>query len=89
MSMLGMDIGAVRNLAGQLMAKADDITMIANALTTQLDSAQWVGADATAFRGDWVSGHRAQLMAVAEALRDASSRATANANHQEQVSMTT
>lgn len=85
-SMLGMDIGAVRNLAGQLMAKADEIDSIANTLTTQLDSAQWVGPDATAFRGDWVSVHRAQLTTVANALRDASNRATTNANQQEQAS---
>lgn len=86
-SMLGMDIGAVRNLAGQLMAKADEIEAIANTLTTQLDSAQWVGPDATAFRGDWISVHRAQLTTVANALREASNRATTNANQQEQASI--
>lgn len=85
-SMLGMDIGAVRNLAGQLMAKADEIDTIANTLTSQLDAAQWVGPDATAFRGDWVSVHRAQLNTVANALREASNRATSNANQQEQAS---
>ena len=85
-SMLGMDIGAVRNLAGQLMAKADEIVTIANTLTSQLDSAQWVGPDATAFRGDWMSVHRTQLTTVAEALREASNRATTNANQQEQAS---
>lgn len=85
-SMLGMDIGAVRNLAGQLMAKADEIDTIANTLTSQLDAAQWVGPDATAFRGDWVSVHRAQLNMVANALREASNRATSNANQQEQAS---
>lgn len=85
-SMLGMDIAAVRNLAGQLMAKADEIETIANTLTTQLDAAQWIGPDATAFRGDWVSVHRAQLTTVANALRDASNRATNNANQQEQAS---
>lgn len=86
-SMLGMDIGAVRNLAGQLMAKADEIVTIANTLTSQLDGAQWVGSDATAFRGDWMSVHRTQLTTVAEALREASNRATTNANQQEQASL--
>jgi uncharacterized protein YukE len=85
-SMLGMDIGAVRNLAGQLMSKADEIDTIANTLTSQLDGAQWIGPDATAFRGDWSSVHRAQLTTVANALREASNRATANANQQEQAS---
>lgn len=41
---------------------------------------------ATAFRSDWVSVHRAQLTTIANALRDASNRATANANQQEQAS---
>ena len=47
---------------------------------------QWVGFDADGFRNDWQSTHRTQLHAVATALRDASTRATANANQQEQAS---
>ena len=85
-SFTGMDIGAVRTLASQLSAKADEIDAIANGLSSQLDGVQWVGFDADGFRGDWQSTHRTQLHAVATALRDASTRATANANQQEQAS---
>jgi uncharacterized protein YukE len=82
----GMDIPAVRTLASQLNAKADEIESIANSLSSQLDGVQWVGFDATNFRNDWQGTHRTQLHAVASALRDASTRATANANQQEQAS---
>ena len=86
MALLGMDIGSVRSLATQLSAKADEIEHLASALTSQLDGVAWVGADAENFRSEWQSHHRSQLTAVANALRDASQRATANANQQEQAS---
>jgi len=85
-SFTGMDIGAVRTLASQLSAKADEIDAIANGLSSQLDGVQWVGFDADSFRSDWQSTHRIQLHNVATALRDASTRATANATQQEQAS---
>lgn len=86
MPMLGMDVSAVRGLATQLAAKADEIEQIANALNGQLDSTQWLGADADKFRGDWHNTYRAQLQNVVGALRDASTRATQNATQQEQAS---
>jgi NADH:ubiquinone oxidoreductase subunit len=48
--------------------------------------AQWVGNDASSFRSDWQSHHRTQLNNVTDALSDASSRATNNADQQEQAS---
>lgn len=83
---IGMDPAAVRSLAGQLNAKADEIRTIAANLSSTLDSTQWVGNDATNFRSDWSSSHRTQLMNVADALSDASTRATSNAEAQEQAS---
>lgn len=85
-SFLGMDISAVRSMAGHLMAKADELDSFALTLSAQLDSTQWVGPDATAFRGDWNGTYRAQLAAISNALRDAANRATSNANQQEQAS---
>jgi uncharacterized protein YukE len=82
----GMDIGAVRQLASQLTAKADEIEQIYNQLTAALDHVQWVGSDADRFRGDWHGQHRNQLHQVAVALRDASHLATSNANQQEEAS---
>jgi hypothetical protein len=77
---------AVRTLAGRLSAKADEIDAIANGLSSQLDGVVWVGFHADSFRSDWQSTHRTQLHNVATALRDAASRATANANQQEEAS---
>jgi hypothetical protein len=85
-SFLGMDIQAVRSLSSQLAAKADEIDSIASMLTSQLNGVQWLGPDADMFRNDWQSTHRVQLNTVASALRDASMRATSNANQQEQAS---
>jgi len=86
MPMLGMDIAAVRGLATQLAAKADEIEHIASTLSGQLDGTQWLGADADKFRGDWHNTYRAQLHNVAGALHDASTRASQNATQQEQAS---
>jgi uncharacterized protein YukE len=83
---LGMDVPAVRNLATQLSAKADEIESIMSVLTSQLHSVQWMGPDADNFRNDWQSVHRVQLSTVAQALRDAATRANNNANQQEQAS---
>jgi uncharacterized protein YukE len=84
----GMDISAVRTLASQLSAKADEIESITNALSGQLDGVQWEGPDAQNFRTDWQNTHRTQLNNVASALRDASGRATSNANQQDEASAT-
>jgi uncharacterized protein YukE len=86
MSLLGMDVHAVRNLATQLAAKADEIDSITNALSGQLDSVQWLGPDADGFRSEWNSLHRSKLHLVANALRDASTSAIRNANQQQEAS---
>lgn len=83
---IGMDPVAVRALATQLNSNAEQIDALAAALTTQLGNTQWVGTDATAFRTDWESRHRPQLMSVAAALREAAVRANVNAVQQEQTS---
>lgn len=83
---VGMDPAAVRSLAAQLNVKADEIRTIATNLSTVLDNTQWVGNDANGFRSDWHGTHRTQLMSVADALSNASTRASSNAEQQEQAS---
>jgi uncharacterized protein YukE len=85
-NVLGMDVQAIRNLANQLNAKADEIDSIMNLLTQMLDVAVWTGPDAQNFRNDWHTTHRSQLHAVSTALRDASQRSSQNASQQEQAS---
>ena len=82
----GMDIQAVRNLAQQLQQKAGEIDSLRQQLTGQLDSTPWVGPDRERFHADWTGQYSTALNQVAEGLRDASTRATQNANEQEQAS---
>jgi DNA segregation ATPase FtsK/SpoIIIE-like protein len=79
-------LGKQSDVGSQLAAKADEIESIANVLSSQLNGVQWLGHDADMFRNDWQSTHRTQLNTVSNALRDASTRATAHANQQEQAS---
>lgn len=83
---VGMEVAAVRQLAAQFGARADEIDQLCNQLTSQLANTQWVGSDATRFRSDWSSTHVAALRNVSNALRDAQRASTANADQQEQAS---
>ncbi|HEX6359209.1 hypothetical protein [Actinophytocola sp.] len=82
MAFIGMDVEAVRTLAGQLNSKADEIDTITSTLTSQLSTTQWEGTDAGTFRANWTSTHVTQLMTVANALRDAATNAIRNADEQ-------
>lgn len=84
-SFIGLDVQEVRNLSRQLHDASGQIENLANQLTGQLSGTQWVGPDATAFRGQWDS-HQSALKSVATALSDASLAATRNADQQEQAS---
>ena len=86
MAMFGMDIAQVRTLATSLNTKAGEIDTIVNRVTSELQSTQWKGPDAENFRSDWNGALTKQLRNVAQQLRDASQRATRNANEQEQAS---
>ena len=82
----GMDIPGVRTLATSMKTKADEIEAIMSQLTSQLGSTQWVGNDRQQFEGDWSSQHCTALKNVAQALRDAATRADSNATQQENTS---
>ncbi len=82
----GMDIPAVRSLASQLDVKAGEIESLRQQLTGQMESTPWVGPDRERFYGDWTGQYSQALNQVANALREASQRATANANEQEAAS---
>ena len=86
MALWGLDIQQVRQLSTQLNQKAGDIDSILTSLTTALNGTQWEGPDATQFRNDWTGQHTSALRQVAQALRDAASKAQQNAAQQEQTS---
>lgn len=86
MALFGQDIDQVRQLAGQLNAKAGDIESVISQLTSAVNSVQWMGPDAERFRSDWQGQHVPQLRQVVNALQNASQHATRNANEQQQAS---
>ena len=86
MAVWGLDVQQVRTLSQQLSQKADEIESALGTLTTTLNSTQWEGPDATAFRNDWSGSHTTALKQVIQALRDASTKASQNAAAQEQTS---
>lgn len=86
MSFTGMDIAAVRSLATQMTHSASEIQQLASQLTSQLQSASWVGPDRERFVSDWQSTHVTQLNQVVQALNDAAQRANQNAQEQENAS---
>lgn len=86
MAVWGLDVQQVRQLSSQLNQKAGDIDSILSTLTNALSSTQWEGPDATKFRNDWSGQHTSSLRQVAQALRDAASKASQNASEQEQAS---
>ncbi len=86
MPMWGLDVQQVRQLGSQLTQKAGEIETLLSTLTNALNSTQWEGPDATAFRNEWSGQHTAALRNVANALRDAGAKATQNASQQESTS---
>lgn len=86
MAMFGMDIADVRALATQLQSSADQITTIVGQLTSKLQATTWVGPDRQRFESDWQGHHVTALNQVANALTEASSLASKNADQQEQAS---
>ena len=86
MAVWGLDVQQVRQLSTQLNQRASDIDGILSTLTNALGATQWEGPDATQFRNDWSGQHSSALRQVAQALRDAASKAQQNASAQEQTS---
>lgn len=82
----GMDIGQVRGLSQQMLAKSDEIKSTAAQLQGMLEGTPWLGADSENFRSEWEGTHMTALNQVATALADAGNRANAHANEQESTS---
>jgi uncharacterized protein YukE len=86
MSMLGMDITGVRQLANQMSSAANEIQQLSGQLTNLLGNTQWVGPDHDRFASEWHGTYMGQLQNVATALTDAANVATQNATQQETAS---
>ena len=88
MSFTGMDISAIRALASQMTNSASEIQNLLQQMTSQLQSASWVGPDRERFVGDWQSTHVPALNNVVTALGQAAQLAGQNAQQQETASAT-
>lgn len=86
MSMLGMDVTGVRQLANQMSSAAGEIQQLSGQLTNLLGNTQWVGPDHDRFAAEWNGTYVHQLQVVANALQDAANVANLNAQQQEQAS---
>lgn len=86
MAVWGLDVQQVRQLSSQLNQKAGEIESVLSTLTSALANTQWEGPDAMAFRNEWSGQHTSALRQVANALRDAGSKAAQNASAQETTS---
>ena len=86
MAMQGMDTGEVRVLAQQLHQASTDITTLVSTLTQRVKNAPWDGPDRERGVADWQSHHVTALNTVAQALSDAGTLATTNAQQQDDAS---
>ncbi len=72
MSLSGMDVAGVRQLAGQLSQGGELLDVMQASVRSGLYSLLWEGADAVAFRDSWERSHGPAMSSVAAALRGAS-----------------
>jgi hypothetical protein len=86
MAIWGADVEQLRTLGTKLQTGASDIEQQRVSLSRLLDSTTWEGPDAKAFRSEWSGTHSNALNQVIQALKDAGTKATQNANEQDQAS---
>ena len=86
MAVWGADVEQLKTLGNKLQNGANEIEQQRNTLNNLLNSTEWTGPDAEAFKQQWSSDHMVQLNRVAEALKDAGQKATRNAQEQSDAS---
>ena len=88
MAIWGADVQELRELGNKLQQGSQEISRTKSQLTSQVNSVDWKGPDAEAFKNDWSGEHTAALTKVIQALEEAGRKAKANANAQESTSNT-
>ncbi|KNH22274.1 hypothetical protein ACU18_01735 [Arthrobacter sp. ZBG10] len=86
MAIWGADVQELRQLGSKLQSGAAEIETQKTTLTKVLSSTNWEGPDAQKFRNEWSGTHSALLTKVAEALKEAGTKATKNAEEQDRAS---
>ena len=83
----GADVEQLRTLAQQFGQVSDTLLQTSSHLTNQINSTPaWKGNDASQFRSNWNSSHRALIEQTVRALKDESKKLLDNANQQERAS---
>ncbi|WP_435737403.1 hypothetical protein V5D56_02065 [Cellulosimicrobium sp. PMB13] len=84
--MWGADVGALRQLAGDMSSAADRIRSIGSSTATAVHANCWNGPDQQRFVGDWDSSLHPQLVAIAQTLSVSAESVRRNADEQESAS---
>jgi uncharacterized protein YukE len=85
-NVFGLDIEAVRSLAGVLRDQAEVIRTSVTTITSQMGQTEWNGPDAVQFQEEWDGTHAVKLQEIASALDGYATTADSNANQQEDTS---
>lgn len=72
----------VEALAAAFDAKAGEVEVVIQTITTRLGSTNWVGSDRDAFEAAWSGEHTNNLTQLANALRETGQIANNNAQQQ-------
>lgn len=83
---IGLDPEAVRAMASQLTARAQEIRDIGSRVNVTLENTLWTGPDREKVIAQWRETWLVQLLNIADGLTDAARRATHDAEQQEQTS---
>lgn len=82
----GMNPDEVENLGRTLQRKADELRGHVSQLEGLVNNTGWMGKDASDFKGPWWTGHKKQLLTIAEGLHGFGQSALNNAREQREVS---
>lgn len=85
-SMVGADVGRLRELAKNVSLAADQLESIRASLAPSVTAGVWKGPQADRFRGDWQNRIAPDLTRATDSLRHAAGTISANANEQEATS---
>lgn len=88
MTLAGMDVTEVRQLAGELRRAADQLHSLVSTLDGRVSSTGWTGRDADIFKHQWWPQHRQAVLHAADTIQGLGQSASNNADDQERTSST-
>lgn len=86
MTLAGMDVAEVRQLAGELRRAAAQLHSLVSTLDGRVSSTGWTGRDADTFKHEWWPQHRQAVLHAADTIQGLGQSASNNADDQERAS---